>query len=152
VDQDAFRNTYRAINERHCVYEKAILTNNCACSLAHKFCIAEREGVHCGSDSAQAACVELLELLRRQARFALKTTDNRAALPHAKAMRIQVGGLRGVEATLHPEEPVPVNIADIRQTIEAAIAAFGSLERLPFQEIIKQVAAYQGRRRLRGRG
>jgi len=151
MDQDAFRTTYRAVNERFCAYEKAILTNNCACSLAHKFCIAEREGVHCGSDLAQAACIELLELLRRQARFALKTTDQRTALPHAKAMRIQVGGLRGIEAALHPEEPVPARIQDIRRTIEAAIAAFGSLDRLPFQEIIKQVAAYQGRRRLRGR-
>jgi hypothetical protein len=152
VDQDAFRDTYRAVNERHCVYEKAILTNNCSCSLAHKFCIAEREGVHCRSEPAQAACAELLELLRRHARFALKTTDNRSALPHAKAMRIQVGGLRGIEAALHPEQPVPAHIADIRLTIEAAIATFGSLERLPFQEIIKQVAAYQGRRRARGRG
>jgi len=151
VDQDAFRTTYRAVNERFCVYEKAILTNNCACSLAHKFCIAEREGVHCGSDPAQADCMELLDLLRRQARFALKTTDDRAALPHAKAMRIQVGGLRGIESVLHPEEPVPARIADIRRTVESAIATFGSLERLPFHEIIKQVAAYQGRRRLRGR-
>jgi len=151
VDQDAFRSTYRAVNERFCVYEKAILTNNCACSLAHKFCIAEREGVQCGSDAAQAACTEFLELLRRQARFALKSTDDRTALPHAKAMRIQVGGLRGIEAVLHPEEPVPTRIEDIRGTIESAIAAFGSLDRLPFQEIIKQVSAYQGRKR-RGKG
>lgn len=151
MDQDAFRTTYKAVNERNCVFEKAILTNNCGCSLAHKFCIAEREGVHCSSDPAQALCIELLDLLRRQARFALKTTSDRTALPHAKAMRIQVGGLRGVQAALRPNEPVPARIPDIRRTIEAAIAAFGSLDRLPFQEIIKQVAAYQGRRRPRGR-
>jgi hypothetical protein len=66
-------------------------------------------------------------------------------------MRIQVGGLRGIEAVLHPEEPVPARIEDIRGTIESAIAAFGSLDRLPFQEIIKQVSAYQGRKR-RGKG
>lgn len=147
MDQDAFRTTYKAINERHCVYEKAILTNSCGCSMASRFCIAEREGVHCGSDPARALCIELLEVLRRQARFALKTTDDRAALPHAKAMRIQVGGLRGIEAALHPEQPVPSRIRDVHRTIEAAIAAFGSLDRLPFQVIIKQVAAYQGRRR-----
>ena len=149
MDQDAFRTTYREINERFCAYEKGILTNNCACSLAHKFCIAEREGVHCASDEAQATCVQLLDLLRRQARFALKTTSDRTALPHAKAMRIQVGGLRGIEAALNPNQPVPARIADIRRTIETAIAEYGSLADLPFQEIVKQIAAYQGRQRTR---
>ncbi len=149
MDQDAFRTTYREINERFCAYEKGILTNNCACSLAHKFCIAEREGVHCASDEAQATCVQLLELLRRQARFALKTTSDRTALPHAKAMRIQVGGLRGIEAAVNPGQPVPARIADIRRTIEAAIAKYGSLAEFPFQEIVKQIAAYQGRQRTR---
>ena len=149
MDQDAFRTTYREINERFCAYEKGILTNNCACSLAHKFCIAEREGVHCASDEAQATCVQLLDLLRRQARFALKTTSDRTALPHAKAMRIQVGGLRGIEAALNPDQPVPARIADVRRTIETAIAEYGSLADLPFQEIVKQIAAYQGRQRPR---
>ena len=149
MDQDAFRTTYREINERFCAYEKGILTNNCACSLAHKFCIAEREGVHCASDEAQATCVQLLDLLRRQARFALKTTSDSTALPHAKAMRIQVGGLRGIEAALNPDQPVPARIADVRRTIETAIARYGSLADLPFQEIVKQIAAYQGRQRPR---
>jgi hypothetical protein len=146
MDNETFRETYRAINERFCPYEKSILTNNCRCSLSHRFCIAEREGVHCGSDAAQARCLELLDTLRRQARFALKSTDDRAALPHAKAMRIQVGGLRGLHAALAPDEPVPAKIDDIHGLIEAAIARFGDLASLPFQPVIQQIAAYKGRR------
>jgi len=146
MDNETFRQTYRAINERFCPYEKSILTNNCRCSRAHRFCIAEREGVHCGSDPAQARCLELLDTLRRQARFALKSTDDRAALPHAKAMRIQVGGLRGLHAALAPDDPVPAKIDDINALIETAIARFGDLASLPFQPIIQQIAAYKGRR------
>ncbi|MBK5966941.1 hypothetical protein CCR95_23440 [Thiocystis minor] len=152
MDSEAFRDTYRAINERFCPYEKAILTNQCACSLARKFCIAEREGVQCASDAAQTDCLELLERLRQQARFALKSIDTRGALPHAKAMRIQVGGLRGIQTVLTPDEPAPMFIADIRATIETAVAVFGSLERLPFDVIMQQIAAYQGRQRLSDRG
>jgi hypothetical protein len=152
VDSEAFRSTYRAINERFCPYEKAILTNQCACSLARKFCIAEREGVQCSSDSAQADCLELLERLRQQARFALKLTDTRGALPHAKAMRIQVGGLRGIQSSLTPDDPAPLFIADIRAMVEAAIERFGALERLPFDHIMQQVAAYRGRQGPHQRG
>jgi hypothetical protein len=151
MDSDAFRHTYRLINQRFCPYEKTILTNHGACSQARKFCIAEREGVQCDSALAQAACLEFLDRLRQQARFALKSTDTGAALPHAKAMRLQIGGLRGIQSALAPDDPAPNVIADIRATIEAAIARFGTLERLPFDHIMRQVAAYQGRQRLRDR-
>ena len=149
MDNEVFRKTYRSINERFCPYEKSILTNNCLCSQAKRFCIAEREGVHCGTDEAQARCLELLQLLRQRARFALKATDDRTALPHAKAMRIQVGGLRGLHAAVAPDAPVPVKIDDVHGIIEAAVTRFGDLSRLPFQVIIQQIAAYKGRKRLR---
>jgi hypothetical protein len=149
MDNEVFRRTYRSINERFCPYEKSILTNNCDCSRAKRFCIAEREGVNCGSDEAQALCLELLELLRQQARFALKATDERAALPHSKAMRVQVGGLRGLHAVVVPEEPIPTKIDDINAIVEAARAQFGRLCDLPYQPIIQQIAAYKGRRRFR---
>lgn len=152
MDNDAFRTTYRAVNERFCPYEKSILTNSCGCALARKFCIAEREGVQCGDEAAQMTCLHLLDLLRQQARFALKSTDTQAALPHAKAMRVQVGGLRGIRAALAPEEPVPSFIEDVRATVLDAIQTFGSLEQLPFPLVMQQIAAYQGRKRIRRRG
>ena len=103
MDQDAFRKTYRSMNERFCAYEKSILTNQCECSQAQRFCIAEREGVRCGSAPAQAQCLQLLDFLRGQARFALKSTEERATMPHGKAMKIQVGGMRGLKAALAPD-------------------------------------------------
>jgi len=149
MDNEVLRKTYRSINERFCPYEKSILTNSCKCSRAKRFCIAEREGVGCGSDAAQSRCLELLDLLRRHARFALKATDERAALPHAQAMRIQVGGLRGLQAVLMPGEPIPAKIQDIYDTIDRALERFGTLADLPFQAIIQQIAAYKGRGRFR---
>jgi len=149
MDNEVFRKTYRSINERFCPFEKSILTNKCGCSRARRFCIAEREGVNCGSDEAQARCLELLDLLRRQARFALKSMDAHAALPHAKAMRIQIGGLRGLHAVLTPNEPIPEKIEDIHGTLNAVLERFRTLAALPYQRIIQQIAAYQGRRRFR---
>jgi hypothetical protein len=150
LDSDAFRNLYRDVNERACVYEKAILTNECACSEAHKFCIAEREGVRCGSDEAHLTCLELLETLRTQSRFALKSLGRDQALPHAKAMRLKVGGLKGIALALDPDQPAPARIADVRGLILTALARFGDLSQLPFPVIMQQIAAYRGRPRRRG--
>jgi hypothetical protein len=151
MDNEVFRRTYHSINERFCPYEKSILTNNCGCSRAKRFCIAEREGVNCSSDGARARCLEFLDLLRRQARFALKATDEQIALPHAKAMRVQVGGLRGLFAATSEDGSIPTKIVDIDGTIESAVRRFGNLAAIPLQPIIQQIAAYEGRRRVRRR-
>lgn len=150
MDQDAFRTTYRDMNDRYCLFEKTILTGECACSQADRFCLAEREGVHCKSDAAQRQCEELLRLLRHHTRFTLKSSNDTGALPHGKAIRIQIGGLRGLYAAVHSdEEAASAKIDDIHGLIKHAVKTFERLEDLPFQEIIKQVAAYKGRRRSR---
>jgi hypothetical protein len=151
MDQDIFRKTYQEVNERFCAYEKSILTNRCDCSRAQRFCIAEREGVHCRSDAAQAQCLELLELLRRHARFVLRATTERTTIPHGKAMKVQVGGLKGIKAALAPDQPVPQTIDDIHTTIEAARERFGNLESLPFATIMQQIAAHKEKQRSRRR-
>ena len=147
MDQEMFRQAYQAINDRFCPYEKTLLTRNGDCSRAERFCIAEREGVRCNDDAAQARCEAFLTLARQNARFALKATDQRTALPHAKAMRVQVGGLRGLQVALTPDRPPPVHIPDIDRLLAAASARFGDLATAPFQPIIQQIAAFQGRKR-----
>ncbi len=153
MDQDAFRKTYHEVNERFCAFEKAILTQQCQCSEAHKFCIAEREGVHCNSDAGQQQCLQLLEVLRSQARFALRATseDRKNLLPHGKAIRIQVGGLRGLHVALNPREPTPPCIESVIDLVNRAIKHFGSLDKLPFSMVMQQISAYHPRIRSRRR-
>jgi len=152
MDQDAFRRTYREVNERFCAFEKSVLTNQCDCRQAERFCIAEREGVHCNSEQGQQRCLALLALLREQARFALRSNpEEKGALPHGKAIRIQVGGMRGLQAVLDPGQPASDQIDDVDGLIGRAVQAYGRLEALPFSEIMPQIAAYQGRTRTRRR-
>lgn len=151
MDQDAFRQTYREVNEVYCAFEKSVLTNECACRCAERFCIAEREGVHCRSEPGQARCLHWLELLREQARFALRTEEDRRILPHGKAIRLQVGGLRGLKQLLGIERPAGAAIDDVDGLLATAEDRFGTLERLPFSEIMREVAAYPIRKRSRRR-
>ncbi|MCU7930624.1 MAG: hypothetical protein KZQ90_07485 [Candidatus Thiodiazotropha sp. (ex Codakia rugifera)] len=147
MDQDAFRRTYREMNERHCAFEKSLMTRHCNCSQAKKICIAEREGVHCISDEAQQQCLELLETLRHQARFALKSNNDNEVLPHGKAMRLQVGGLRGLFSALYPDQQIPDAIDDVFGLINQAKETYEKLDNFPYQILIQQVSAYKGRQR-----
>ncbi|MET0045219.1 MAG: hypothetical protein ABW100_17055 [Candidatus Thiodiazotropha sp. 6PLUC3] len=149
MNLDAFRRTYREMNERLCAFEKSLLSRKCDCSQSKKICIAEREGVHCCSDDANSQCIELLEKLRHQARFALKSNNDNEVLPHGKAMRLQVGGLRGLYSALFPDESIPECIEDVFGLINQAKIEFRGLDALPFQTLIQHVSAYKGRRRIR---
>jgi len=152
MDQDAFRQTYREVNERYCAFEKSVLTNRCDCSMAERFCIAEREGVHCRSEQGQQRCLNALALLREHAQFALRTREDKAILPHGKAMRIQVGGMRGIRALIEPDAEDPKAIPDVDALLARVEAAYGDLQSLPYSEIMPHIAAYEGRpRRARGR-
>lgn len=151
MDQDAFRQTYKEVNERFCAYEKAVLTNKCGCSESEKFCIAEREGVHCNSDEGQERCLHFLDVLREQARFALRNVqqDQNSRLPHGKAIRVQVGGMRGLHRVLNPGTELPDFIEDIDGMLQTAEETFQSLESLPFSDIMPEIAAYEVKRRSR---
>jgi hypothetical protein len=151
MDQDAFRETYREVNEVFCAFEKSVLTNECRCRRAERFCIAEREGVHCRSQASQSRCLQWLELLRNQARFALRTDDGHRLLPHGKAIRLQVGGIRGLQAMLEDATSPTQAVIDVDATLSRAEQAFGRLDRLPFSKIVRAVAAYQVRKRARRR-
>lgn len=151
MDQDAFRQTYRDINERSCAFEKSVLTNQCGCSQAARFCIAEREGVRCGSADGHRQCLEVLALLREAARFALRSNPTEGVLAHGKAMKIQVGGLRGIRTAVESGTPEGSPIADVHGLLNQAREAFGGLERLPFSQIMQHVAAYRGKTRAKRR-
>lgn len=148
MDEDAFKKTYEHINRRLCMFEKGILASYCSCSQAERFCLAEREGIYCCSDRAHRLCQALMDQLRHHARFILKVSNHSEPLPHGKAMRIQIGGLRGVYVAVSGDEP-PTLITNIHNLILQAIENFNSLDGLPYNEIIKQVATFEGRRRKR---
>lgn len=151
MDQDAFRQTYREVNERACAFEKSILTNQVDCSQAERFCIAEREGVSCRSEAGHARCLSVLATLREQAHFALRTLDDKAMLAHGKAIRIQVGGMRGIRALVEPGAADPDKVSDIFALLQAAEQRFGGLAQLPYSQVMPYLAAYQGRPRKRHR-
>ncbi len=142
MDQNAFRQTYQEINPCRCLYEKSLLSNRAGCAKAQRFCIAEREGVECLSTTAQTQCDEFLTQLQHQARFALKVGGT-AQLPHPKALRLQLGGLEGLDAVINPDAAEPRVIDNIFGLISAARSLFGELNAIPFQQIIPYLAAHQ---------
>ena len=134
------------MDNARCPFEKAILSVQCDCEMATRFSIAEQMGVECRSDIARNNCTTLLVYLRERARFVLKVTDTSAGLPFGKEMKVMLGGLIGLQRQMAPQEGV-ARVQNIHALVQQAQAAYGSLDALPYQEIVKSIAAFQGKRR-----
>lgn len=148
MNEDEFRRTYDAMREYPCAYEKAILNRRCNCLSARRFNLGEREGLSCTDWVAHKHCRELLDTTRDNARFALKTAQKMDRLPHAKELRVQVGGLEGLQAIVYPEDRHKP-VGDIHKLVEHARTMFGDIDKLPYQNIMLGIAAFQGRRKRR---
>lgn len=142
MDESVYRQALAASAPLHCPFEKTVLTHCAACSRAEKHNIAEREVVACNNTEAHQRCIELRDLLRHNFTFALGKLHIDGPLPHAKEMRMQCGGLKGLKFTLDGDDEVH----DVAALLEMAQQRFGDLAELPYSLIIQRAnILYKGR-------
>lgn len=146
IDESAYRDARKSVNPHPCAFEKALLARCCQCSLAQRMNIAEREAVGCTDSALRETCLALRGHLRQNSAFALKLQHTSGPLPHAKELKIQCGGLRGLQKVLSGSAEVE-NVNDVGALARLALERYLTLEQLPYSAIIQAVAAYEARRR-----
>ncbi len=149
MDENAYKSTYNALNQNDCPFEKAMVICRHACQNSRRIGIGERLAIGCATTEARKTCRELLALLHDNAAFALHLTDT-TVLPHAKELKVQCGGLRGLHNALVPENQEAAEITNIFTLVAEAQEHFNGLENLPFSEIVRSIVHFEGRRRGKG--
>jgi hypothetical protein len=142
MDETSYRQILSANIQGACPFEKSLLSNCAACSKAEKRNIAEREVVACNDREALGRCMELRDMLRRNFTFALGRQHIDGPLPHAQEMRMQCGGLRGLQYSLDESDEV----RDVSTLVAMAQQKFGGLDDFPYSLIVQRAkVAYKGR-------
>lgn len=141
MDELAYQASRQSANPSPCVFEKAILAGCAQCSLSKRLSLAEREVVACTFEVARINCGTLEGLFRERATFVLRLPRPGVPIAHAKAMQLQCGGLRGLQAAL--TSPA----GDVHDLVQRAQANQGSLLDLPWRDIVKSIADWQLRKR-----
>lgn len=145
MEEDEYKSTYGELTSVRCVFEKTLTNHRAKCRLSKHFCLADREGYSCEDAGSSLNCAELLEKLRKKSLFVLKLRDINGPLPHNMEIRVQAGGVQGLAKLINAEPDDAVD--DISMVLNKAISQFGSLDKLPYSEIIQSVEQFQGRRR-----
>jgi hypothetical protein len=147
MEEDEYKSTYSELTSVPCVFEKALTNHRLKCPLSNHFCLADREGYSCESYESSVKCNKLLQKLRKNSAFALKIRDIDNPLPHNMEIRVQVGGVTGLARLINETiEVEPLSLLDdVHGILNQVIEQFGSLDKLPYSEIIQSVVQFQGR-------
>ncbi|MCU7834901.1 MAG: hypothetical protein KZQ83_06545 [gamma proteobacterium symbiont of Taylorina sp.] len=161
MDEDQYRSIYKEMNPNRCYFEKLLLLRYGQCEQAEKLFLAEREAYACQSKHQQSLCLELLEQLRSNARFALQITRADGQLPHAKEIKVQAGGLFGLQQLLDNKSLVQTEILtdddakfgeqslqhapikNVCATVNQALEKYQNLTTIPYNEIVKSIINFK---------
>ena len=150
MEEGEYKSAYNEMASVRCVFEKSLTSHRAKCSLARHFCLADREGYSCEASSSSVKCRELLVKLREKSIFVLKLQNVDGPLPHNKEIRVQVGGLTGITRSIvmnGTDQVDPMVVSNINGVLLKAIDRFGSLDDLPYSEIMQSIIQFQGRMR-----
>ena len=149
MDEKEYKNAYNRINQLKCVFEKAMCSLKCNCAQGSMFRLADRHGYGCHSPLEQKRCNEFLDHLRSQTRFVFKLNDIDGPLPHNKEIKVQNGGLYGLQKLVMNGSPETVE--NVSAVIDSAIEKFGSIEQIPYNQVMQSVMSYQTRPKRRAK-
>jgi len=147
MEENEYRDTYQGYNTLPCVFERGILIRCIHCEQAQRLYIAEREAIACRSNDAHVDCETLIGLLRKNARFVLRQARVDQPLAHAKEVRVQCGGIQGLEQLLLEGQDSELTSDNVYALVRKARRRFDTLQRIPLQEVVKSIASHQSRRR-----
>ena len=145
MDESEFKKTFRDVNATPCAFAKAILRRCATCSRAQKLFIAEREAVACKSPGAHQRCLEVLTQLHNKAMFSLHLHHPEQVLPHGKELKVQCGGLLGLQQALNETDHATEVVNDINALLEQAVREHGDLDSLPLGDVVKAISAFKPR-------
>jgi hypothetical protein len=137
MDEAAYRKTLQATHPRLCPFGKALFSGCVACSMAGRANLAERELVVCRDAARQGRCIRMHDVLRHNFGFAIHTLDDDAPIPHGQEMRIQCGGLRGLQYVLCGD----AEVTDVAVLMEA-VRQFWPAGDIPYSQVVHAAHRY----------
>lgn len=133
--------------ELKCPFNQTLRSEAFAC--VHAAAITRRDGpdVCCTSQPAQERCSVLFEEMKRSALPAFGVADDPQQMPYSVVVKVQFGGLLGLQRHLGTASPDPERVENIDALVERAVTVHGSPAEIPYGDLVDDISAYKVKRR-----
>ena len=133
--------------ENKCAFSQTLIGGQFACAYAEP--VVRRGGAEIACRSADAAqrCATLMQCLKDAALPAFGVEDDLLSMPHSVLVKIQFGGLLGIQGLLDATRADADSVTDINALVEQTLGKFGALDAVPCAGIVDAMTGFKPRRR-----
>lgn len=134
--------------EQHkCPFSAPLVSHQFGCMHAQEVIRRGGAEIDCIDATAHVRCEEFFQRLKAAALPAFGVEDDLLSMPHSVQVKIQYGGLLGLQFLLPGAAPGVERVEDINALVEQAQARFGSVEAVPCDQLVAAITAFKPRSR-----
>jgi len=135
-----------------CPFQTTIIAEDFGCHFAQSVTVRNSPQVHCQSEQALQQCQRVYEHLKRAGLAGFGMEDDLTTTPHNVYLKIQYGGLLGLQARVSGTPVGECSLADIHQLLSAATHDGRDTDTLPYEDLVPLMQAQQTKRRRSRKG
>ena len=132
------------IKEHKCPFQVPQIKKDFACKLGVEVTRRDGAAVACQSDSASRHCCELYEHLKQVGLRAFGMRDDLAKVPQSFYIKVQYGGLLGLQRLLGDTRQ---DVVDISSLLTQLHAQYGEIENIPCEQVKTDIKSCKVRRK-----
>jgi hypothetical protein len=138
------------VNDK-CPFTGALIGRQFGCQCSEEVTRREGPSIACNNTDMQAQCTQLFSQMKSAAITKLGYEDDLTQIPHAVLMKIQMGGLCGLQNIVNKKESgaesKALSVGDIQALVSGANQTFGSIENIPLNDLVEDIIHYKLKRR-----
>ncbi len=130
-----------------CAFGITQITGQFACEMGQQVTRRGGPDVACTSEGAHQQCARLFQRMKDVALPAFGVEDDLLSMPHSVLVKIQFGGLLGLQRLLDGSAAVSSEVKNIDGLIGRALEQYDSLEAIPCTAFVEDMTSYKLKRR-----
>jgi hypothetical protein len=134
------------MEEYKCAFSNTLMTNQFGCEKAEQVTRRSGPDIACTSEAAHQRCEMLFQQMKAVALPAFGVEDDLLSMPHSVLVKIQFGGLLGLQRLLDGAA-ASADVKNIYALIERSITQYHGLESIPCPALVQDMTSYKLRRR-----
>ena len=135
------------MEEHKCAFSNTLVTSQFGCEKGAQVTRRGGPDVVCASDEAHQQCEKLFQRMKQTALPAFGVEDDLLSMPHSVQMKIQFGGLLGLQRLQDKGTDESTVVKNIHGLVGQAIGKHGGLDAIPCQAFVEDMTSYKLKRR-----
>ena len=135
------------MEEHKCAFSNTLVTNQFGCEKGAQVTRRGGPDVVCASEEAHQRCEKLFQRMKQTALPAFGVEDDLLSMPHSVQMKIQFGGLLGLQRLQDKGTDESTVVKNIHGLVGQAIGKHGGLDAIPCQTFVEDMTSYKLKRR-----